>query len=303
MKILLTGGTGFIGTALVRRLASRGDECVVVSRSGRSRWPDLPVRMVRADPTQPGEWQAEIFRCDGVVNLAGERIVEVPRRWTRARKQVLWTSRVSTTGHVVEAIRRAVVRPRVLVSGSAIGYYGDRGGTVIDERLEPGRDFAARLCVAWESAARAAARDTRVVLIRSGLVLGLQGGPLPLLLRPFRLGLGGPWGDGRQWWPWIHLEDEVGLILFALDHDLSGPVNLTAPAPVTVTDFARELGRVLHRPARIRVPGPLLRLGLGEAAEPLLKSYRVVPRRAEEAGYQFRFPEITAALQDLLPGG
>lgn len=300
MQVLLTGGTGFIGTHVVRALAARGDRCVVISRSGSDPWRDDRVRVVRADPTRPGPWQEEVAAAAAVVNLAGAPIVEPPKRWTDERKRALRASRVETTRQIVAAIRAAPTAPRALVSASAIGYYGGRGDAVVDETTPAGDDFLARLAADWEAAALEAADVTRVALTRTGMVLGAGGGALAPLLPLFKLGLGGPWGDGTQWWSWIHLADEVGLICFLLDGDLAGPVNLTAPSPVTVREFAQTLGRVLGRPAVLRVPAPLLRLALGEAADALLELQRVVPRRAIEAGYRFQFPEIEGALRDLL---
>lgn len=297
MRVFLTGGTGFVGTALVRALTRRGDQCVVLSRSGADRWPGLGVRVLRGDPTVAGAWQQEIDGVDAVVNLAGERIVDPPQRWTASRKERLRRSRIDTTRNLADAIRRARVPPKALLSGSAIGYYGARGDDVVDESAPPGTDFLALLASEWEDAALAVRDRTRVALLRTGLVLGPGGGGLAPLLLVFRLGLGGPWGDGRQWWSWIHLADAVGLMQFALDRGLEGPVNLTAPEPVTVNEFAREMGRALHRPALLRLPRFAARLALGEGADALFNLQRVVPRRALDAGYRFQFPHLPDALR------
>ena len=192
MRVFLTGGTGFIGRAVVEALAARGDHCVVLSRGGESVWPNLAVQMIQGDPAAGGPWQDEVGTCDAVINLAGERIVDPPKRWTRGRKKLLWESRVFTTGHVAAAIRRASKRPRVFLSGSAIGYYGGRGDEVVDESTPAGTDFLAQLGIAWEAAALTAQDITRVTLLRTGVVLGPGGGGLEPLLRVFRLGLGGP---------------------------------------------------------------------------------------------------------------
>lgn len=245
-----------------------------------------------------GPWEKEIDGTDAVVNLAGERIVSLPARWTDERKRRLRESRISTTRNVVAAIRLASRPPAALLSGSAIGYYGSRGDEIIEESTPPGNDFLARLCVDWEAEAREAPPATRVVLLRSGVVLGPGGGGLAPLMRLFRLGGGGPWGNGKQWWSWIHLADEIGLIQLALDQAIEGPLNLCAPNPVTVNAFAKALGRALHRPVAVRAPAWALRLALGEAADPLLHLQRVVPRRALQAGYNFRFPLIAGALED-----
>jgi uncharacterized protein (TIGR01777 family) len=299
MRVFLTGATGFIGTALVHSLAERGDECVVISRGDRNPWPGLSVRMVRGNPAAAGPWENEVDRADVVVNLAGERIVDPPRRWTEERKRRLRTSRIDTTRNVAAAIRLARHPPQALLSGSAIGFYGARGDAVVDESTPAGTDFLARLVMDWEAAALEAEVATRVVLLRSGVVLGKGDGGLSPLFTLFQLGIGGPWGDGRQWWSWIHLADEIGLIRYAIDHPIRGPLNLTAPYPVTVDDFAAALGRSLHRPAALRVPEFALRLALGEAADALLKLQRVVPKLALETGYQFRFPTIDEALGEI----
>jgi uncharacterized protein (TIGR01777 family) len=256
--------------------------------------------MLRGDPTRPGPWQTALGGCDAVVNLAGAPIVDPPHRWTEARKQAIRDSRVEATRCVGDALRHAERPPAVLVSGSAVGYYGSRADRVLDETASPGDDFLAKICIAWEEAAREVADVTRVTLLRTGIVLGPDGGALHNMLTPFRLGVGGPWGPGTQWWPWIHRDDVVGLMLLALERPLPGAVNAVAPNPVTVNEFAKTLGAVLSRPALARVPEFALRLALGEAAEAMLASQRVVPRRALDAGYQFRFPDLRGALADVV---
>jgi uncharacterized protein (TIGR01777 family) len=258
------------------------------------------VTVVSGDPTRPGPWQAAVSGCDAVVNLAGAPIVDPPHRWTDDRKRLIRMSRLDTTRGVVDAMRGAAAPPRVLVSASAVGYYGSRGDRELDETSPPGDDFLARLCIAWEEAARGAQGRARVTLLRTGIVLGPDGGALHPMLTPFRLGLGGPWGAGTQWWSWIHADDVVGLVLLALDRDLAGAVNATAPAPVTVNEFAHTRGTVLGRPSFARVPEFALRIALGEAAEALLASQRVVPRRALDVGYRFLHPALRAALADVL---
>ncbi|MBI2401920.1 MAG: TIGR01777 family protein [Gemmatimonadetes bacterium] len=299
MRVFMTGATGFIGTYLVRALIGRGDQCTVVSRSGRNPWADPRVTMVQADPTRPGEWQRAVAGTDAVVNLAGERMVHPLYRWTARRKARLVASRVQTTQQVVAAIRAAGPAPRVLVSGSAIGFYGARGDAILDESAAPGRDFLADLAVRWEGAARDAGEVTRVVLFRTGIVLASDAPALAPLIPLFRMGLGGSWGNGKQWWSWIHIADLVGLALLAIDGSVSGPVNVTASNPVTVDDFADTLGAVFRRPVLFRMPAIGLRLALGEAADMLLHLQRVVPARALAAGYRFRFPVLREALEDL----
>lgn len=299
MRVFLTGGTGFIGSQLVRALTGRGDECVVLSRSARDPWNRGNVRLVSGTPTAPGRWYADLATCDAVVNLAGARIVDPAHRWTPARKSLLRDSRIQTTRCVVEAIAAAGERPKVLVSGSAIGYYGPRGDTVVDESTPAGSDFLATLAAEWEAAALEAPPTVRVVLLRTGLALGRGGGVLDALTPLFKLGLGGPWGDGTQWWSWIHVEDQVRLILHLIDGDTAGPVNATAPNPVTVNEFAKALGAALHRPALARAPAFALRMMLGEAAGALLDLQRVAPRRAIESGFAFGYPDLETALAEV----
>jgi uncharacterized protein (TIGR01777 family) len=296
MRIFLTGGTGFIGSRLIAALRARGDECVVVTRGRAAALVDAGVHVIQADPTQPGEWQSELARCDAVVNLAGAKIVDPPHRWSAARKQVLRDSRVDTTRRVVDAIADASTPPSVLVSASAIGFYGHRGADVLDEHEPAGDDFLARLAADWEREAERAAARTRVVLVRGGLALGAEGGVLASMAPIFKLGLGGPWGDGQEWWSWIHVDDQVQLLLFILDGSLAGPVNATAPNPVTVRAFVRALGHALGRPAVARVPEFAVRAALGEAADALLRLQRVIPAKARDAGFAFRHEEIEGAL-------
>lgn len=273
---------------------------MVVSRGGRDLWGDSGVTVVRGDPAAAGEWRRWVSGSDAVVHLAGAPIVKGARRWTRARKRVLVASRVEGARRLAAAVREASPRPGAFLSGSAIGYYGPRGDDIVAEGDPPGSDFLATLAVEWEGAALEAQDVTRVALLRSGIVLGRGSTAFDPLLPLFRLGLGGPWGDGRQWWSWIHVADHVGLVLHTLDKGITGPINLTAPNPVTVGEFARAMGRAVGRPAAMRMPGGLLRLVLGEAAHAMLELQRVVPRRALESGYRFRFPTLAEALADIL---
>lgn len=300
MKVFLTGGTGFIGRRLVAALVARGDTCVVVSRTTTAPWLPSGLEVLPGDPTRPGPWQAALGTCDAVVNLAGAPIVDPPHRWTDVQKRLIRESRIETTHSVVDAIRHAPSPPAVLVSASGADYYGSRGDRKLDETDAPGEGFLARVCIDWEEAARAAADLTRVTVVRSGIALGAEGGALDRMLTPFRLGLGGPWGSGTQWWSWIHADDLVGLVLFALDRPMPGAINGSAPNPVTVEEFAKTLAAVLHRPAVARMPEFALRLALGEAADALLSSKRMIPSRALDAGYAFRFPDLRAALEAVL---
>jgi uncharacterized protein (TIGR01777 family) len=293
MKTLVTGATGFIGPKLV---AALGD-CHVLSRN-----PDR-VRAALPGATAFG-WNAEkelppaaaFAGVDAVVHLAGEPVAE--GRWTAAKKQRIRDSRRIGTRNLVAAIEGLREKPKVLVSASAVGYYGDRGDEVLDEASPPGRDFLADVCREWEEAAqRAADFGVRVVMPRIGIVLGDNGGALAKMLPLFKLGLGGRLGSGKQWMPWVHVDDIVGLVRHALDHEqLRGPMNAVAPNPVRNDDFTRAIASVLHRPAVLPAPGFGLRLMVGEFAGILLSSQRVAPKVAEQSGYPFHYPELQAAL-------
>ena len=298
MRVAITGSSGLIGTALRRRLESRGHDV-------------LPV--LRGDPAQEGAlWdpvagrvrEGALEAVDAVVHLAGADIAG--KRWTERRRRVLWDSRVESARLLVDHIGTLSQRPKVLVSASAVGVYGDRGDEVLTEQSTPGGGFLAELCQAWEREARRAEDfAVRAVQIRTaGTVLALDGGALLRLLPLFRLGVGGRLGSGRQWFTWIALDDEVGAIehLIGAD-DVSGPVNLTSPQPVTNAEFTRALGRVLHRPALLPAPAFALRLLLGGVADgALLASQRALPSRLEQSGYRFVAPELEQALALALQG-
>ncbi len=305
MRVVAAGATGFIGTPLCAALVAAGHAVQVLSRSPARHAPSLPpgVTALPWDPGQPdGDWAGAVAGADAVVNLAGASIAS--GRWTPARKELLRSSRLAATSALVRAIARAPERsrPRVLVSASAIGYYGDRGDETLTERSRPGNDFLARLCVEWEAAAREAeSLGLRVVTPRFGLVLGKGGGALPRMALPFRLFVGGPVGSGRQWVSWIHLDDVVGLVRYALEREVRGALNGTAPSPVRQADFASSLGRALGRPSWAPVPAFVLRRVLGELADGLLlPSQRVVPSATLDAGYAFRHSDLLAALQAAL---
>jgi uncharacterized protein (TIGR01777 family) len=297
MNVFVTGATGLIGRALCEALVRRGDAVTALSRSpDRARLALPGARVVAGDPTSPGPWQEELAQADACVNLAGEPL---DARWTPARKEGFRASRVDATGLVAAVV--AAGGPGVLVSASAVGYYGDRGEEILDERSGPGADFLAGLCVAWEAAAAPAAARARVVLLRTGLVLARDGGALPRMVAPFRLFAGGPLGDGRFWQSWIHLGDLVGLVLLALeDPRATGPLDATAPEPVRNRDLARAIGRVLSRPSFLPAPAFAIRAALGELADVVLSSQRVLPAKALALGYRFAFPALEAALSDLL---
>jgi len=303
MKIVLTGATGFIGRRLCRALAADGHELVALTRdpvSAQATVPELgaahPWHAVREYAPREA-----LEGADAVVHLAGE---SVAGRWTAAKKELIYETRALGTKHLVEVIAKLDRKPRVLVSASAIGYYGDRGEEKLSETSEPGDDFLARVCRDWEAQAmRAEEAGVRVVRPRIGIVLGPGGGALDAMLLPFKLGAGGPLGSGQQWWSWVHRDDVVGLIRHALAGELDGPVNATAPEPVRQRDFAKALGRVLKRPAFLPAPALALKLVLGEFSSELLGSKRVVPERAQQSGYAFAHPELEAALRDCLKRG
>ena len=296
MRVFLTGATGLIGRALSASLCGDGHEVVALSRGASPAGMTAGSRAVLGDPAVPGAWQDELSRCDACVNLAGEPVAA--GRWTEERRRRIRDSRVNAMRNLAGVI--AGGGPTVLVSGSAIGYYGPRGDEVLDESSPPGDDFLARVAVEWEEAASQAARRARVVLVRTGIVLAAEGGALPKLALPFRLLAGGPVGDGRFWQSWIHLADQVGILRLALqDPAASGPVNATAPDPVRNRDLARTMGRVLHRPSLLATPAFAVRAALGEMAEVVLASQRVVPRVALSLGYRFRWPALEPALRDL----
>ncbi len=304
MRVLISGGTGLIGRALTRALVDRGDEVVILSRSPQRHAAHLPqgVQLLAWDGRTPTGWGEIVNTVDAVVNLAGANIAE--GRWTAARKRVIRESRLHAGHALVEAIRDATSKPHVLIQASAVGYYGPRGDEIVTEGTPPGSDFLAQLAVEWEASTREVeAWGIRRPIIRTGVVLSMEGGALPRMLPPFKLGLGGPLGSGRQWFPWIHMADEVGAILFLLDReDAHGPYNLSAPNPVRNEEFTRALGEILHRPTLFRVPAFALRLLFGEMATVLLEGQRAIPRRLLDEGYTFRYEDVRSALRALLEG-
>ncbi len=256
------------------------------------------MRLSVWDPTKGPPPDDSLRDAEAVLNLAGEPVAQ---RWNAEVKRRIRDSRVSGTRHLVEGIARQTRKPAVLISASATGFYGSRGDAPLDETSAPGSDFLAEVCVEWEREAFAAqVLGLRVAAIRTGLVLDPRGGALKKMLPPFRLGVGGRLGDGKQWTPWVHLDDLAAIYLFALENAVSGPLNGTAPNPVTNTDFTRALAAALHRPAIFPVPKPALKILFGEMSEILFNSQRVLPRQTEAAGFQFRFPKLDAALHHLL---
>jgi len=299
MKTLVTGGTGMVGPRLLRML----DQPVILSRNperAREKVGHLAGRIIRWDP-MAGPPPAEAFAgVEAVFHLAGESVAE--GRWTPAQKARIRDSRVVGTRNLVQGIAQVSDRPRVLVSASAVGYYGDRGEEELTESASPGRDFLADVCVAWEKEALAAEKlGVRVVTERTGIVLGAGGGALAKMLTPFKLGAGGPLGNGRQWMPWVHVSDLARLYLHAAEHEsIRGPMNAVAPHPVRNSEFTKALGRQLRRPAFMPAPYLGLRLLFGEFAQVLFASQRVVPQVALDTGFTFQYPDIAAALKEIL---
>ncbi len=302
MKTAIVGATGLVGRALTARLLRRGDRVTALTRDPGRAAAVLPagVGLERWTAGEPAPLGRVLSGLDAVVFLAGEPILG--KRWSRRFREVIRASRVEGVRTVVRALAAADPRPRVLVSASASGYYGPRGDEEITEDEPPGSDFLAGVCAEWEGAAREAeALGVRVVLVRIGVVLSAEGGALPRMLPPFRWFLGGPVGKGRQGFPWIHVEDLAGILLHALDHgELRGPVNAAAPGPVSQAEFSRALGRAIRRPSWLPVPRPVLRILLGPVARVLTTGQRLVPKRARETGYRFRFTDPETAVRDLL---
>ncbi|MDQ3262461.1 MAG: TIGR01777 family oxidoreductase [Myxococcota bacterium] len=301
MRIFITGATGLIGRAAVLRLRRDGHTLAAWVRS-----PDKARALLGAEAELidagggDSQLEAQLQRADAVLNLAGEPVVG--KRWTARRRAALAASRGGLTGRLVEAMGRGARRPGVLVSASAVGIYGHRAAETLTEQSAPGSDFLARLCIDWEEAAnRATGLGVRVVTLRTGIVLGRDGGALAPLLPVFKLGLGGPVGDGQGYVPWIHLVDVAEVIARAVsDSTVSGPLNVSAPTPATWREFAAALGNALGRPSLVPVPALALRLRFGAAAAAVLGSQRAVPARLQQLGFTFGFPELSGALRDVL---
>ncbi|MDA8217570.1 MAG: TIGR01777 family oxidoreductase [Dehalococcoidales bacterium] len=301
MRVVITGGTGMVGRALSADLMAAGHEVVVLSRHPWAH-PNLPpgVHAVRWDARSAAGWGQVADGAGAIVNLAGASLAK--GRWTADRKRTIRESRLNVGLAVAQAVEGATPKPRVVIQASAVGYYGPQGDEEITESHPPGHDFLARTCVEWEaSTAPVEAAGVRRAIIRSGLILDAKDGALPRLALPFRFFVGGPLGNGRQWYPWIHIADEVAAIRFLIENETaSGPFDLTAPDPVNNAAFARILGRVLRRPSLFRVSAFPMRLLLGEMSTTVLTGQRVLPHQLQEAGFTFRFPEIEAALHDLI---
>jgi len=301
MKILITGGSGFVGSALIDFLIGKGHQVSAVDAQ------PLPQKIesdrfyfIQADTTRPGEWQNAVQKADAVINLAGKNIFH---RWTGKYKEMIYDTRILTTRHIVEAIPDG--GSMCLISTSAAGYYGNGGETVLTESNGPGDDFLARVCVDWENEAlKAGQKGARVVCTRFGVVLGKGGGALSKMIPAYKMFVGGPLGDGRQWFPWIQINDLVNAMQFVLDKDdISGPVNFCSPNPVRNNQFAKTLADTLNRPAFFRTPAFLLRLAAGELGDMVLYSQRVIPSRLTASGFSFKFPDLSKALQNSISAG
>jgi uncharacterized protein (TIGR01777 family) len=305
MRIVLTGGTGFIGQALCPSLVQDGHQVTVLTRNAglASHVLGPLVTAIEWNGRDSGPWAHCLAAADAVINLAGESIAEA--RWTSARKKLLWESRVLTTRLLMEVMCRRSSKPRILISASGIGYYGASDDRVLDEGAQRGEGFLADLCLAWEGEAlRAVEFGTRVVLMRTGMVLERDGGALPKMLLPFRLWMGGPIMPGTQWISWIHRRDLIGLVQWALGNPgVSGPVNAVAPGAVTMTQFCETLGRVLHRPSWLPVPGLALKIALGELGTLMTTGQRVSPAKALAGGCVFRYPALESALRAIFAEG
>ena len=307
MKVAIAGATGFVGSRLVEKLQAAGHQVVVLSRDAArarrvfpaSAYPNLEV--VAYTPAESGDWQKSIAGCDAVVNLAGLPIAE--ERWTPARQQAILDSRKLTTAKLVEAIVNANPRPSVFVSASAIGYYGTSETAEFDETSPAGNDFLAAVCKDWEAAAQPAKNaGTRLAILRLGIVLGM-GGALAKMLPPFKLFAGGPLGTGKQWFSWVHREDVVDLILYALQNSqVQGVLNATAPNPVRMNELCQTLGEVLKRPSWLPVPSFALELLLGDGAKVVLEGQKVLPKQTLASGFQYQYPTLKLALEEILSG-
>ncbi len=300
MKIAVAGATGFVGPRLVERLQEEGHQVLVLVRHRSKAQAQFPkAEVVEYTPKSSGPWQQSISGCDGVVNLAGEPLAT---RWNDSIKKEVLESRTLGTEKLVEAISQANPKPSVLVSASAIGYYGTSETATFQETSSPGNDFLAHVCQEWEAAAeKVKASGTRLAIIRIGIVLGPEGGALSRMMLPFQVFAGGPIGTGQQWVSWIHRDDLVNLILKALtDTSVAGVLNGTSPNPVRMNEFCQALGQTVNRPSWLPVPGFALELLLGEAAKLVLEGQQVLPQQTQATGFQFQYPTVQQALAQIV---
>lgn len=301
MHILITGGTGLIGQRLIKLLLTRDDQITVLSRKPlRPAFMPGEVEVVQWDGKSGSGWKQLVETVDIIINLAGAGVADA--RWTAHRKQVILNSRIEAGHAIVEAVQAARNKPKLLIQASAVGYYGTSEAMTMTEDSPVGDDFLAKVCLDWEVSVKPIeAMGIRTAYIRTGIVLDPKGGALPKIVMPFKLFAGGPIGSGRQWMSWIHHEDEVEAIRFIIDHEtLSGPINLTAPTPETNKAFAQTLGQVMKRPAILPTPSLALKAMFGELSTVLLEGQKVLPATLTQAGFQFKYPDLTAALTNLL---
>ena len=291
MNIVIAGGTGFLGTALVKRVRHDGHGVTVLTRTARQ------PHEVRWDPYgSSAGWVHVLQDADAVINLAG---APISKRWTAAHKREMWNSRIRATRTLVDAMKSLSKVPPTLLSGSAVGIYGPRGDEPLTEQSAPGSGFLASLGREWEKEALAVGQQARVVLLRTGIALDRGGGALPLMVLPFQLFVGGRLASGRQYFSWIHRDDWVAMVSWALTTSVSGPLNVTAPNPLTNAEFSRTLGRVLRRPSLLPVPAIALRVVVGEMAGELVTGQRVIPEKACTGGFAFHYPDVEAALREI----
>jgi len=297
MQLVLTGASGFIGSALCERLLQAGHTLVLLTQGSPPNASTPGKRWSHWTPGSIGEWAKAVDGADGVINLAGEPLAG--RKWTQKQQMRLQQSRYDSTRSIVLACARAREKPKFLINASAVGYYGPRQDEILTEDAPPGNDFLANLCLGWEAEAIGAETlGVRVVRLRTGIVLGPGGGALVKMVEPFKWFVGGPLGSGEQWMSWIHLEDEVNLILHLIARtSIAGPVNATAPNPVRNKEFCQTLAAVLRRPCWLPVPAFALRVALGKMAEMVLTGQRAIPAAAQESGYRFRYPNLKDALE------
>ncbi len=304
MKIAITGATGFVGSRLVQKLHGSNHQIIVFTRNvikAQRVFPSLTfpnLEFVTYTPKESGKWQESISGCDAVINLAGEPIAE---RWTAQQKQEILESRQLGTRKIVEAIAKAAVKPKVLLSGSAIGYYGTSETAVFEETSPSGSDFLAQVCQNWEAEAEKVKESgLRLVILRLGIVLA-NGGALAKMIGPFQLFAGGPIGTGRQWFSWIHRDDLVNLMVEAITNEqMSGVYNATAPNPVNMKQFCENLGEAMNRPSWLSVPEFALELLLGDGAMVVLEGQKVLPKKAQALGFQFQYPDLKPALREII---
>jgi len=300
-KIIITGATGLIGRELSSKLISGGNEVIIFSRSPQKAKEIIHGAQEYVEWRDNRDtWEKYIGQADAVIHLAGENVMA--RRWSENHKNRIINSRINTTRSIAEAIANSDKKPEVFICASATGYYGTSETSEFDESSQPGTDFLAKVTKEWESEARRVEEfGLRYTGIRTGIVLDKRGGALARMLTPFKFYIGGPLGNGKQWFPWIHIEDVVNIYLYALDNpEVSGVLNAVAPHPVTMTEFCSALGKVMHRPSFFHVPSFVLKILFGEGADVLVKGAHVKPKRTIEAGYNFRFQEVKNALANLL---